>query len=107
MEFGIATTHFSAITPENSMKPMALQPTEGRLRTRGRVGALLEVGTGFHPELTGEENIYLNGAMLGMSPGLASHASVSFVSGWTDGGAIVWVVTRICATVTPCAGRPG
>ena len=41
-------------------------PTEGRLRLRGRVGSLLEVGTGFHPELTGRENIYLNGAILGM-----------------------------------------
>lgn len=42
-------------------------PTEGEARIRGRVGSLLEVGTGFHPELTGRENIYLNGAILGMS----------------------------------------
>jgi ABC-type polysaccharide/polyol phosphate transport system ATPase subunit len=42
-------------------------PTLGVSRTRGRVAALLEVGTGFHPELTGRENIYLNGAVLGLS----------------------------------------
>jgi lipopolysaccharide transport system ATP-binding protein len=42
------------------------QPTEGRIRLRGRIGSLLEVGTGFHPDLTGRENIFLNGAILGM-----------------------------------------
>jgi len=42
-------------------------PTSGEIDLHGRVGSLLEVGTGFHPELTGRENIYLNGAILGMS----------------------------------------
>ncbi|MEK6222585.1 MAG: ABC transporter ATP-binding protein, partial [Chloroflexota bacterium] len=42
------------------------EPTEGYAEIRGRVGSLLEVGTGFHPELTGRENIFLNGAVLGM-----------------------------------------
>src|SRR2546429_4401535 len=41
-------------------------PTEGQAEIHGRVGSLLEVGTGFHPELTGRENVYLNGAILGM-----------------------------------------
>ena len=41
-------------------------PTEGRITLRGRIGSLLEVGTGFHPELTGRENVFLNGAILGM-----------------------------------------
>jgi len=43
------------------------EPTEGRISIKGRVASLLEVGTGFHPELTGRENIFLNGAILGMS----------------------------------------
>src|SRR3989339_480577 len=43
------------------------QPTEGRISIRGRVASLLEIGTGFHPELTGRENIYLNGTILGMT----------------------------------------
>ncbi|MEP0911420.1 ABC transporter ATP-binding protein [Leptolyngbya sp. GB1-A1] len=43
------------------------EPTTGRIRIKGRVASLLEVGTGFHPELTGRENIYLNGAILGMT----------------------------------------
>src|SRR5438552_2159457 len=42
------------------------EPTSGRITIRGRVGSLLEVGTGFHPELTGRENLFLNGAILGM-----------------------------------------
>lgn len=43
-----------------------VEPTAGRVQIRGRVGSLLEVGTGFHPDLTGRENIFLNGALLGM-----------------------------------------
>jgi len=42
-------------------------PTEGSIKIKGRIGSLLEVGTGFHPELTGRENIYLNGTILGMN----------------------------------------
>ena len=43
------------------------EPTVGKVNIKGRVASLLEVGTGFHPELTGRENIYLNGAILGMN----------------------------------------
>ena len=42
-------------------------PTEGEIKIRGRVASMLEVGTGFHPEMTGRENVYLNGAILGMT----------------------------------------
>lgn len=42
-------------------------PTEGEIRIKGKISSMLEVGTGFHPELTGRENVYLNGAILGMS----------------------------------------
>lgn len=42
-------------------------PTAGKIKTKGRIASLLEVGTGFHPELTGRENIYLNGAIMGMT----------------------------------------
>ncbi|MFO0796686.1 MAG: ABC transporter ATP-binding protein [Gemmataceae bacterium] len=44
-----------------------VEPTDGRAELRGRLGSLLEVGTGFHPELTGRENVFLNGSVLGMS----------------------------------------
>ena len=44
-----------------------LRPTQGEVRVRGRVGALLEVGAGFHPDLTGRQNVYLNGSILGLS----------------------------------------
>ena len=42
-------------------------PTSGEMKVKGRIASLLEVGTGFHPELTGRENIYLNGAIMGMN----------------------------------------
>jgi len=44
-----------------------MDPTKGHIRTRGRVSALIEVGAGFHPEMTGRENVYLNGSIIGMS----------------------------------------
>jgi lipopolysaccharide transport system ATP-binding protein len=55
------------------------EPTKGRAYVRGRVGSLLEVGSGFHPELTGRENVYLNGAILGMRRREIEHAFDSIV----------------------------
>jgi len=56
------------------------EPTKGYAEIHGRVGSLLEVGTGFHPELTGQENIYLNGAILGMKR--AERLSASLMRSW-------------------------
>jgi len=58
----------SALRPTPPKYPPRISaPTGGRIDLWGRVGSLLEVGTGFHPELTGRENVYLNGAILGMN----------------------------------------
>jgi ABC-type polysaccharide/polyol phosphate transport system ATPase subunit len=75
VDFSVAEgTALGIIGPNGAGKSTLLKvinnitaPTEGVCRTRGRVGSLLEVGTGFHGELTGLENTYLNGAILGMS----------------------------------------
>jgi len=63
-----AGEHWALLGPNGAGKSTLLKiltritaPTKGRAEIRGRVGSLLEVGTGFHPELTGRENIYLNG----------------------------------------------
>src|SRR5690606_17092465 len=48
-------------------------PTQGCVKVKGRIGSLLEVGTGFHPDLTGRENVYLNGAILGMKKAEVAH----------------------------------
>ena len=50
-----------------------MRPTTGRITTRGRMAALLELGAGFHPDLTGRENIYLNGSILGFSNTQVDH----------------------------------
>lgn len=54
-------------------------PTEGQAILRGRVGALLEVGTGFHPDLSGRENIMLSGTMIGMTPSEVRHREEAIV----------------------------
>jgi lipopolysaccharide transport system ATP-binding protein len=58
--------YFDTLSTRLKILSRITEPTEGRAIINGRVGSLLEVGTGFHPELTGRENIYLNGAILGM-----------------------------------------
>ena len=57
------------------------EPTSGRIGIKGRVASLLEVGTGFHPELTGRENIFLNGAILGMTKPRSKRSSMRL---WTS-----------------------
>jgi len=60
------------------------EPTSGKIDLYGRVGSLLEVGTGFHPELTGRENVFLNGAILGMPK---AEIRKHFAAGVCGGGA--------------------
>ena len=61
-----ASLHFYKLSTRRKILSCITEPTEVHAEIHGRVGSLLEVGTGFHPELTGRENIYLNGAILGM-----------------------------------------
>lgn len=65
--FGVVGLNGSGKSTLLKILSRIVDPTKGRVSLRGRTASLLEVGTGFHPELTGRENIYLNGSMLGMS----------------------------------------
>lgn len=75
VSFGVETGEVVGVIGRNGAGKSTLlrvlseitDPTEGRVEVRGRVATLLEVGTGFHPELTGRENVFLNGAILGMT----------------------------------------
>jgi lipopolysaccharide transport system ATP-binding protein len=80
-----------------------VEPTSGHADIRGRMGSLLEVGTGFHPELTGRENIYLNGAILGMKreeitrkfDEIVAFAEVERVSGYPGEAVFEWDVCEV------------
>ncbi len=75
ISLGVARSSFFGLIGHNGSGKSTLlrliagihRPTTGRITTRGRVSALLELGSGFHPDLTGRENVYLNGAILGLS----------------------------------------
>ena len=81
-------------------------PTEGKVKVRGRIASLLEVGTGFHPELTGRENIYLNGAILGMKHDEITRkfdeiVDFSGVEKFIDTPSSATPVARACARPSP------
>ena len=70
----IPTGMFGLLGPNGAGKSTLLKilskvttPSTGTIKARGRIASLLEVGTGFHPEMTGRENIYMNGAIMGMT----------------------------------------
>lgn len=65
--FGILGKNGSGKSTLLKLLSRIVDPTEGEIKIRGRIASLLEVGTGFHPELTGRENVFLNGSMLGLS----------------------------------------
>ena len=65
--FGIIGRNGSGKSTLLKILSRIVDPSKGSITMRGRTASLLEVGTGFHPELTGRENVYLNGSMLGMS----------------------------------------
>lgn len=65
--FGIVGQNGSGKSTLLKILSQVVEPSEGNIKIRGKIASLLEVGTGFHPELTGRENIFFNGSMLGMS----------------------------------------
>ena len=73
-------------------------PTTGKITYHGRVASLLEVGTGFHPELSGRENIYLNGAILGMSRAIGETMVVAIAAGQQPN--FTWDPRESAATIT-------
>jgi ABC-type polysaccharide/polyol phosphate transport system ATPase subunit len=70
-----------------------LEPTSGKVSTRGRIAGLLELGTGFHPDLTGRENIYLNGSILGL-PRRAIEREIDAIIDFADIGQFIDVQVR-------------